>query len=201
MFRTDDTRNLIEAALAVAAGGIGVLEFTLTMPGALSLLEKTLPRLPKGVALGAGTVLDAETARLAILAGAHFVVSPGLDVGMIEMCHRYGVPTMPGAFTPTEIMKAWQSGADLVKIFPAFCVGPRFVAEVSGPFPGIPFVAAAIGPLENIPEYIAAGTAACCVLGNGIGGSAYAEGRFDVMTREAAKLKSAAESGRKRMAK
>jgi 2-dehydro-3-deoxyphosphogluconate aldolase / (4S)-4-hydroxy-2-oxoglutarate aldolase len=202
VFRTDDTRNLTEAALAAAAGGITVLEFTLTMPNALSLIEKTLPRLPQNVVLGAGTVLDAETARLAILAGAHFVVSPALDLPTIELCHRYGVPAVPGTFTPTEILRAWQAGADLIKLFPACSVGPRFIAEVLGPFPGIPFVAAAVGSLDMIPEYIAAGTAACCVLGNGIGGpEAYAAGDYDRITRESKKLIAAVEQGRKKMAK
>ncbi len=199
VFRTDDTKNLIDAALAAVAGGIKVLEFTLTMPNALALIEQTLPKLPKDVILGAGTVLDTETARLAILAGAQFVVSPTLDLKMIEMCHRYGVAVTPGTFTPTEILQAWQAGADLIKLFPACCVGPRFISEVSGPFPGIPFVAAAIGSTDLIPDYIAAGTAACCVLGNGIGGpDAYAQGKFDVITKESQKLLALVEQGRKK---
>jgi len=199
VFRADDTKNLIDSALAAAAGGITVLEFTLTMPGALGLIEKLLPKLPKGVILGAGTVLDAETARMAILSGAQFVVSPGLDLKMIEMCHRYGVPVTPGTFTPTEIMQAQQAGADLIKLFPACCVGSRFITEVLGPFPGIQFVASSIGSWDNIPEYIAAGAAACCVLGNGLGGpEAYANGKFDIITKEAKRVIALVEQGRRK---
>ena len=198
VFRTNDTAGLIEAAEAVIAGGIDVIEFTLTMPNALSIVEKARAKLPDTVAVGAGTVLDAETARLAILAGAHFVVSPALDIKMIEMCHRYGVPAVPGALTPTEIMQAWQAGADVVKIFPIFQVGPRYITEISGPFPGIPFVASSIGSLDTIPDYIAAGTAACCLLGNGIGGDAYAQRKFDQMTKAAQQLCAAVEEGKKK---
>jgi 2-dehydro-3-deoxyphosphogluconate aldolase / (4S)-4-hydroxy-2-oxoglutarate aldolase len=196
VFRTNDTSGLIEAAEAVIAGGIDVIEFTLTMPNALSIVEKARAKLPNTVAVGAGTVLDAETARMAILAGAQFVVSPGLDIKMIEMCHRYGIPAVPGALTPTEIMQAWQAGADLVKIFPAYQVGPRYIAEISGPFPGIPFVASSIGSLDTIPEYMAVGTAACCLLGNGIGGDAYTQRKFDQMTQAARQLSAAVQQGR-----
>jgi 2-dehydro-3-deoxyphosphogluconate aldolase / (4S)-4-hydroxy-2-oxoglutarate aldolase len=196
VFRTNDTSGLIEAAEAVIAGGIDVIEFTLTMPNALSIVEKARGKLPDTVAVGAGTVLDAETARMAILAGAQFVVSPSLDIKMIEMCHRYGVPVVPGALTPTEIMQAWQAGADIIKIFPAFQVGPRYIAEISGPFPGIPFVASSIGSLDTIPEYMAVGTAACCLLGNGIGGDAYTQRKFDQMTQAARQLSAAVQQGR-----
>jgi 2-dehydro-3-deoxyphosphogluconate aldolase/(4S)-4-hydroxy-2-oxoglutarate aldolase len=198
VFRTNDTAGLIDAAQAVIAGGIDVIEFTLTMPNALSIVEKARAKLPDTVAVGAGTVLDAETARLAILAGAQFVVAPSLDLKTIEMCHRYGVPVTPGALTPTEIMQARQAGADMIKIFPIFQVGPRYITEISGPFPDIPFVASSIGSLDTIPEYIAAGTAACCLLGNGIGGDAYAQRKFDQMTQAARQLCAAVEEGKKK---
>lgn len=197
VFRTNDTEGLIDAARAVIAGGIDVIEFTLTMPNALAILEKARAKLPDTVAVGAGTVLDAETARLAILSGAHFVVSPGLDVGMIEMCHRYGIPVVPGALTPTEVMQARKAGADLVKIFPIFQVGPRYIAELSGPLPDIPFVASSIGSVDTIPEYIAAGAAACCLLGNAIGGDAYTRREFDRMTEAARQLSAAVAQGRR----
>jgi len=201
VYRTMDTTNLIDAAKAAADGGLTVLEFTLTMPKALDLVERARAKLPTNVALGAGTVLDAETARLAIMAGADFVVSPALDLKTIEMCHRYNVPMAPGVFTPTEILQAWQAGADMIKIFPSFPLGPRFVAEVSGPFPGIPFVMAAIGDLNLIPDYIANGAAACCVLGNAIGGAeAYAKGRYDAVTKAAQALATAVVQGRKQRA-
>jgi 2-dehydro-3-deoxyphosphogluconate aldolase / (4S)-4-hydroxy-2-oxoglutarate aldolase len=196
VFRAQDPTHLLEAAQAIAAGGLKVIEITLTMPNALAWVEKAVAKLPADITVGAGTVLDAETARLAILSGAHFVVSPGLDVKMIEMCHRYGVSAVPGTFSPTEIMQAQQAGADMIKIFPAFPLGPKFVTEVSGPFPGIPFVAASIGSLDNIPDYIAAGTAACCVLGNGVGGDAYNRRKFDQMTQAAQKIAAAVQQGR-----
>jgi 2-dehydro-3-deoxyphosphogluconate aldolase/(4S)-4-hydroxy-2-oxoglutarate aldolase len=196
VFRAQDPSNLIEASEAIGAGGLKVVEYTLTMPNALAWVEKAVAKLPADMIVGAGTVLDAETARLAILAGAHFVVSPALDVKMIEMCHRYGVPAVPGTFSPTEIMQAQQAGADMIKLFPAFPLGPKYIAEVSGPFPGIPFVAASIGSLDNIPDYIAAGTAACCVLGNGVGGDAYSQRKFDQMTQAAQQIAAAVRQGR-----
>ncbi len=196
VFRAQDPTSLLDAAQAIAAGGLKVVEITLTMPNALAWVEKAVAKLPADITIGAGTVLDAETARLAILAGAHFVVSPGLDLKMIEMCHRYGVPAVPGTFSPTEIMQAQQAGADMIKLFPTFPLGPKYISEVSGPFPGIPFVAAAIGAWDTIPDYIAAGTAACCVLGNGVGGDAYNQHKFDQMTKAAQQISAYVQQGR-----
>jgi 2-dehydro-3-deoxyphosphogluconate aldolase/(4S)-4-hydroxy-2-oxoglutarate aldolase len=117
--RTHQPDGLVETARAISAGGIDVVEFTMTTPGALAALEQAHSRLPQRVLLGAGTVLDAEAARLAILAGAQFIVSPTLDRQLIRMCARYAVVAIPGALTPTEALDAVDAGAQLVKISPA----------------------------------------------------------------------------------
>src|SRR6185369_7765152 len=113
----------LRAVEAIKAGGVPVVEITMTVPGALRVIEKVAARYGADVVLGAGTVLDAETARACILAGARFVVSPALNLGTIEMCRRYSVAVIPGALTPTEIVAAWSAGADVVKIFPCGAVG------------------------------------------------------------------------------
>ncbi|MHB1295366.1 MAG: bifunctional 4-hydroxy-2-oxoglutarate aldolase/2-dehydro-3-deoxy-phosphogluconate aldolase [Anaerolineae bacterium] len=175
VFRTDDTEGLIPAAAAFCAGGVPIIEFTLTMPGALGLIEKGRAELPEGAILGAGTVLDAAAARVAILAGAQFVVSPVLDAEVVDVCNRYGVPMIPGAMTPTEIMQALRLGVDMVKLFPACSIGSRGLAELLGPFPGLRIVAAAVGGTAYVGEYIASGAAVVCVGGAVVDALAYAK--------------------------
>ena len=127
IMRAKSSDQLLQAAEAVYAGGVRVIEVTMTTPGALSVIERAVAQFGKDVLFGAGTVLDAESARAAILAGAAFVVSPGFDAGAVALCRRYSVPAFPGAYTPTEIITAWQAGAAMVKIFPASVGGPGFI--------------------------------------------------------------------------
>ena len=124
VIRMKDPSKLKGVADALIAGGVTAMEVTMTVPGAVGLIEQLAKDLPKGLRLGAGTVLDPETARQVILAGASFIVAPTLNLATIEMCHRYDVAVMPGCFTPTEILTAWQAGADVVKVFPATALGP-----------------------------------------------------------------------------
>jgi 2-dehydro-3-deoxyphosphogluconate aldolase / (4S)-4-hydroxy-2-oxoglutarate aldolase len=157
VFRTDQTEKLIDASKAIFDGGLPFIEYTLTMPGALGLIEKAVKEMPEGAVIGAGTVLDAPTARAAILAGAKYIVSPALDPGMVEMGHRYGVPVVPGAYTPTEIMQAMSLGVDVVKIFPVCGGGPGYVAEIVPVFPHLEFMASGGVNAKNCAEYIGAG--------------------------------------------
>ena len=145
---------------ALAQGGVRALEVTMTVPRAIDLIADLAPSLPAGFVLGAGTVLDAETARLAILAGAQFVVSPVLRCDVITTCHRYDVAAVPGCFTPTEILTAWEAGADVVKVFPATAVGPSYFKDIRGPLPQIKLMPTGGVSIENAGEWIAAGAVA-----------------------------------------
>ena len=134
--RFSDPGPLVEVVKALAAGGVTVAEVTLTVPDALEVIREVKRQLGDRVLLGAGTVLDTETARAALLAGAEFIVAPSLNLEVIKLCRRYDKLVMPGAFTPTEVLTAWEAGADIVKVFPADVVGPAFFKRSRGPLPG-----------------------------------------------------------------
>lgn len=133
VIRLQDPARLRPVVDALAAGGVRALEVTMTVPRAIALIEQIAPALPAGFAIGAGTILDPETARAAILAGARFVVGPVFNPAVIELCHRCDVAVMPGCFSPTEILQAWEAGADIVKVFPATSVGPRTSGTCAAP--------------------------------------------------------------------
>jgi 2-dehydro-3-deoxyphosphogluconate aldolase/(4S)-4-hydroxy-2-oxoglutarate aldolase len=157
-------RSSEEAASAIEAireGGIDVLEVTMTVPGAVRLIERLVEQYEERALIGAGTVLDAETARACILAGARFIVSPALDERTIEVCRRYSVAVMPGALTPTEIVRAWQAGADAVKVFPCSAMGgASYIRALKGPLPQIELVPTGGVTLGNAAEHIRAGALA-----------------------------------------
>lgn len=153
--RTSD--QLLAAAEAVRAGGVMAIEVTLTTPGALDVIHEATVRYGDEVLFGAGTVLDPESARAAILAGAQFVVAPSVSPATIEVCRRYSIPVMPGAFTPTEIMSAWQAGADYVKVFPASVGGPGLIKALRGPLPQVRLVPVGGVDLTNTADYVRAG--------------------------------------------
>ena len=139
--RADSAERALEAAKAVCRGGVQALEVTMTVPGAIRVLEKVADEYGDEIVLGAGTVLDPETARSCMLAGAQFFVSPSLSVPTIEMCSRYSKVSMPGALTPTEVHRAWDAGADLVKIFPVGNVGgPSYIRALKAPLPQVSMV-------------------------------------------------------------
>jgi 2-dehydro-3-deoxyphosphogluconate aldolase / (4S)-4-hydroxy-2-oxoglutarate aldolase len=160
IMRAKSSDQLLQAAEAVYAGGVRVIEVTMTTPGALSVIERAVAQFGKDVLFGAGTVLDAESARAAILAGAAFVVSPGFDAGAVALCRRYSVPAFPGAYTPTEIITAWQAGAAMVKIFPASVGGPGFIKALKAPLPQIEMVPTGGVEIENAAEFMRSGAAA-----------------------------------------
>jgi len=165
---------------------VPVLEITMTVPGAIEVMREISRRYGKEVVLGAGTVLDGETARMAILAGAEFIVAPNLDRGTLEVCSRYGKISVPGAFTPTEAITAWQWGADLVKIFPVDMVGgPKYISALRAPLPQILYVPTGGVELENAGAYIKAGAAALGVGSGLVDKKAVAEKRYDLLTEKA----------------
>src|SRR5205085_11324654 len=131
--RSPDSQQLVEVARALVDGGVTVVEITMTVPGALDVIRQVRQAMGDKVLLGAGTILDTETARAALLAGAEYLVAPTVNVDVIRLCQRYDKLVMPGAFTPTEILAAWEAGADIVKVFPAEVVGPAFFKALRGP--------------------------------------------------------------------
>jgi 2-dehydro-3-deoxyphosphogluconate aldolase/(4S)-4-hydroxy-2-oxoglutarate aldolase len=183
--RFERSEDLLHAAKAVAAGGVKIIEFTMTTPGALDLIAEAARELGEEVLLGAGTVLDSETARAAILAGAEFVVAPTLNLKVIETCHRYSKVVIPGAYTPTEILTAWEAGADFVKVFPAEVGGAAYFRAVRAPLPQIKLIPVGGVTLENTGEFIRAGAAAVAVGSNLVEKRAIADGHFGKLTENA----------------
>jgi 2-dehydro-3-deoxyphosphogluconate aldolase / (4S)-4-hydroxy-2-oxoglutarate aldolase len=179
VIRSPDSLQLVEVAKALLDGGVTVAEVTMTVPNALAVLRAVRDELGDRMLLGAGTVLDAETARAVMLAGADFIVAPTLNLDVIRLCRRYDKLVMPGAFTPTEILTAWEAGADIVKVFPADVVGPAFFKAVRAPLPQIKLMPTGGVDLTTAADFLKAG--ACCL---GVGGhlvdpKAIAERNFD----------------------
>lgn len=164
--RTPSAADALLAVEALIEGAIGVAEITMTVPGAIRVMEQVVEKFGDKVLLGAGTILDAETCRAAILAGAEFIVTPALDVRVIEVARRYSKACFPGALTPTEVLGAWQAGADMVKIFPCGPAGgPNYIKALKGPFPHIEMLPTGGVNLETAPEFIKAGASAVAVGG------------------------------------
>lgn len=166
VIRAPSGELLADVAEALLAGGVEVMEVTFTVPRATRVLEQVADRLGDRVLLGAGTVLDAETARIAMLAGAEFIVSPSTNVDVIRICNRYDKLVMPGALTPTEVVTAWEAGADIVKVFPSDLTGPPYLKALHGPLPHIRLMPTGGVNLETAAAFLRAGA---CALG--IGGS------------------------------
>ncbi|GMU24000.1 MAG: 2-keto-3-deoxy-phosphogluconate aldolase [Phycisphaerae bacterium] len=160
IIRASSSGELVDVVSALRDGGLTCIEVTMTTPDALDVIHKARETMGDLAAIGVGTVLDAETARAAILAGAQFVVAPIIDVPTIEMCRRYSVPVLPGAMTPTEIVRAWQAGADVVKVFPATAGGPQLIRDLRGPLPHIKLLPTGGVTLETAGDFIKAGATA-----------------------------------------
>jgi 2-dehydro-3-deoxyphosphogluconate aldolase/(4S)-4-hydroxy-2-oxoglutarate aldolase len=195
--RLDSAAELTPTTRAIAAGGVSVIEFTLTTPGALRTIEESSRELGDQALIGAGTVLDPETARAAILAGAEFIVAPTLNPAVIEICRRYGKVVIPGAFTPTEILRAWELGADFVKVFPAEFGGAAYIKAVRAPLPQVKMIAVGGVSLETAGAFIRAGAAALGVGSNLVNKKVVAEGRFDELTKTARALSQAVKEARR----
>jgi len=159
--RSPDSQQLVEVIRALADGGVTVSEITMTVPNALDVLRQARQALGDRVLLGAGTILDPETARAALLAGAEYIVAPTVNVDVIRLCQRYNKLVMPGAFTPTEVLAAWEAGADIVKVFPAEIVGPAFFKAVRGPLPQVRMMPTGGVDLNTAASFLKAG--ACCL--------------------------------------
>jgi 2-dehydro-3-deoxyphosphogluconate aldolase / (4S)-4-hydroxy-2-oxoglutarate aldolase len=166
VIRGASKENIIPIANALKSGGVTALEITLETPGVLSTIEKLSAELGDEVIVGAGTVLDPESARAAIMAGAKFVFSPTTNIETIKMTKRYGVLSIPGALTPTEILTAYENGADLIKVFPANVFGAKYLKDVHGPLPQIPLMPTGGVNLENLGDFVRAGAVAAGIGSN-----------------------------------
>lgn len=196
IMRAKSSHQLLDAARAVLAGGVTAIEVTMTTPGALDVIHRAAADFGSGVVFGAGSVLDPETARAAILSGAQFVVCPTFNPKTVELCLRYSIPVMPGAYTPTEILNAWEAGASVVKVFPASVGGPAYIKAVKAPLPQVRL--AAVGGVEvgNTADFIRLG---CDMVG--VGGELVSQklldaGDFAAITSRAAAFRQAVIDGR-----
>ncbi len=200
--RAPSPEDALLAAEAIIAGDVRIAEITMTVPNAIQVMERVADKFGDQVLFGAGTILDPETARAALLAGAQFIVTPSLSLPVIELARRYSKPCMPGALTPTEIVTAWQAGADLVKIFPCGPVGgPKYIKALRGPFPQIEFIPTGGVNLETTPEFIKAGAAAVAVGSELVDIKALREGKQDLISANARRYVEAVRTARASLGK
>jgi 2-dehydro-3-deoxyphosphogluconate aldolase/(4S)-4-hydroxy-2-oxoglutarate aldolase len=187
--RASSPREALDAVEAVCKGGIRIVEITMTVPGAMEIIRELLKSGEPDLLVGAGTVLNPESARRCLDAGAQFIVSPGLNLNTIELAQKEGVLVMPGAFSPTEIIAAWDAGADLVKVFPCGNVGgPKYIKALKGPLPQIPLIPTGGVTLENAAEFILAGSEALGIGGELVQNAALRAGKPEIITEAARKF-------------
>jgi len=187
VLRADSSEQAVAIADAIVAGGISVLEVTMTVPGAIDVI-RTLVKQSKGLLIGAGTVLDPETARACMLAGAQFIVSPTLNLKTIALCLRYGVAVIPGALTPTEVLTAWEAGADIVKVFPCSAVGgAKYLKALHGPMPQLKLIPTGGVSLATAEDFLRSGALALGVGSDLVDTKAVAQGKPEIITETAAK--------------
>lgn len=198
IMRANSPDQLLGAAKAVLAGGVVAIEVTMTTPGALDVIREATCQFGKEVLFGAGTVLDAETARAAMLAGAQFVVCPIFKPETIEICKRYSIPVVPGAYTPTEILTAWEAGADAVKVFPASAGGPTYIKAIKAPLPQISLSPVGGVNLENTAEFIRAGADFVGVGGELVNQKLLDARNFSEITERARSFRLQVQNGRSR---
>ena len=187
VLRAESEEQGLALAEAIAAGGVTVLEVTMTVPGAVRLMARLTKDRPD-ILVGAGTVLDPETARICMLEGAQFVVSPALNVKTVEICQRYDIAVLPGALTPTEVVTAWQCGADVIKVFPANALGgAKYLKSLKAPLPQIELIPTGGVSLATAHEFLEAGAFALGVGADLVDTKAIAAGQHDKITENARK--------------
>jgi 2-dehydro-3-deoxyphosphogluconate aldolase / (4S)-4-hydroxy-2-oxoglutarate aldolase len=186
VIRTSSAESAIKSIEAIYRGGIRAAEITMTVPGAIKALEKIADQFGDSIVLGAGTVLDPATARACMLAGAQFFVTPALNVATIEMARVYSKPIFPGALTPTEVLKAWEAGADAVKVFPCSAVGgAKYIKALKAPFPQIEMIPTGGVNLDTTADFLRAGACAVAVGGELVDAKTIREGRYEVFEERA----------------
>jgi 2-dehydro-3-deoxyphosphogluconate aldolase/(4S)-4-hydroxy-2-oxoglutarate aldolase len=196
VLRAKDSAQLYNVAKALAEGGVHSIEVTMTTPNALAVINEVSQKMGAECLVGVGSVLDPETARAAILAGARFVVGPALNLDVIKLCRRYSKIVVPGTFTPTEMMTAWEAGADLCKLFPAGVVGPEYIKDIHGPFPQIEIIPTGGVDEKTTVDFIKAGAAAVAAGSAMVPKDALAKGDFNAIREMGAKFVAAVKKGR-----
>lgn len=196
IIRIDSPKAVVPTVEALAKGGIEFIEISLVTPHAVEYIAKVRDEFGASISVGAGTVLDGESARTAILAGADFIVSPITRVETILTARRYGKPSFAGAFTPTECLLAWESGADAVKVFPAMPAGPEHIKAMHAPLPQIPLVAVGGVSLENLPAFFNAGVCGVAVASALANPRLIADGQFAEITKTSARWMEVAHQSR-----
>jgi len=188
VIRMKDTQRLKRVIEAIRLGGVKSIEITMTVPGAVQIIANLVKTVPDDVLVGAGTVTDVETANKVIDAGAKFVVGPILNVDIIKLCNQRGVVIMPGCYTPTEIFTAWKAGADIIKVFPATSLGPKYFKDIRGPFPDLRLLPTGGVSVDNVGEWIAAGAVAVGIGSDLLDKKAIDEERYEVLTERAKRM-------------
>lgn len=185
VIRMTDAERLKDVISAINAGGVRGIEITMTVPNAVKIIAEVAPRVPSGVLVGAGTVVDAATADAVIDAGATFVVGPVLSMPVIETAKRRGIAVMPGCYSPTEILAGWRAGADIIKVFPATSLGPKYFKDIRGPLPDIKLMPTGGVSVENAGEWIKAGAVAVGIGTDLLDKKMIDSGDFDGLRRRA----------------
>jgi 2-dehydro-3-deoxyphosphogluconate aldolase/(4S)-4-hydroxy-2-oxoglutarate aldolase len=196
--RLDDLSDAVSVTEALVAGGVTNVEFTFTNPTAAEAITTVRSAVGDAAYVGAGTVLDAETARIAILAGARYIVTPTFKAATIEMCRRYSVPAVIGAFTATEMLTAWEAGADYIKVHPAGLGGPRYFKDILGPLPQLKLIPSGGVTLENAGDFIKAGAVAVALGSNLVDNATVQSSNWAEITRRANVVSEAVETAKRR---
>jgi len=199
VIRVSSAQEAVDVADAIKEGGVTLIEITMSVPGAIDTIKELTRKYKDEIIMGAGTILDPETARAALLAGAQFIVTPTLNLDVIQLAHRYSAVVVPGAMTPTEILTAWNAGADMVKVFPAAQLGgPEYLKALKGPLPQILLVPTGGVNLQNVAAFIKAGATALGVGGELVDKKAVKEKKFNVITENTRAFLKAVREARER---
>lgn len=201
VIRMKDTKRLMKVIDAVRQGGVKCIEITMTVPGAVAIIEELKRSVSPDVLIGAGTVLDVQTANAVIDAGAAFVVGPILNIDVLETCRRRDTVAVPGCYSPTEIHTAWNAGADIIKVFPAASVGPKYFRDIHGPFPEIRLMPTGGVTVENVGEWILAGAVAVGIGSDLLDKKAIDEERYEVLTEKAMRMTENFQQAKKALSK
>jgi 2-dehydro-3-deoxyphosphogluconate aldolase / (4S)-4-hydroxy-2-oxoglutarate aldolase len=188
VIRMKDTRQLLAVIEAIQAGGVKCIEITMTVPGAVEIISQISRSAPPDVIVGAGTVTEKKTALDVINAGARFVVGPALNLDILDVCRENDTVCMPGCFSPTEILAGWNAGADVIKVFPATSLGPKYFRDIAGPFPQIRLMPTGGVTVENVGEWVAAGAVAVGIGSDLLDKKAIEEEKYSVLTERARRL-------------
>ena len=188
VIRMKDPERLSKVVMAIREGGVKCIEITMTVPGAVDVIAALVKTAPPDVLVGAGTVTDRGTANDVVSAGARFVVSPVFRPDVVAVTKAAGSVAIPGCFTPTEILTAWEAGADIVKVFPATSLGPKYFKDIAGPFPDIRLMPTGGVTVENVGEWVKAGAVAVGIGSDLLDKKAIDEGRYEVLTEKAARM-------------